>query len=89
MAKKLKIIERKLGREKLDGDTVIGLSYDDEKLIEIEPRLSKKLKFKVLLHELIHQYQPELSETKVLYLERKIGNPLWKAVQSIIKENKI
>ena len=48
--KKIKVIERKLGRER-----AWGLSYKGDNLIEIDSRLKGKKKLLIIVHELLHQ----------------------------------
>lgn len=69
--KKVKIIERKLGREK-----ALGQAWDD--LVEIDPRQCSKEYMDTAIHELLHIAQPELSESKVVRVSRLISSKLWK-----------
>ena len=70
--KKILITERRLGREK-----VWGFSYKGDNLVEIEKTLKGKRRFKVLIHEVLHELFPDASETKILEAEKILGNILW------------
>lgn len=69
----MKVVYRKLGKERADGQAHI-----DSKTIEIDPRLKGRRKMEVLIHEALHILNPEFSETKVIEQGRKIANILWK-----------
>jgi hypothetical protein len=68
-----KVIHRKLGKEKAD-----GLAYKEDKEIHIDERLKGKRYILTAMHELIHVYFPELSESKVDKISRGMTNDLWK-----------
>ena len=71
--KKLKIVEKKLGREK-----AWGFCYWDKPKIEIDVRAKGKKRLGYLVHELIHKaFGPELAEYKVIIAERIIRDGLW------------
>ena len=72
MPSKIKIVERKLGRE-----NCIGLYDEDNSKIELEIRLKSKERLLVLIHELLHHCFKNLSEKEVLKYEKIIGNALW------------
>jgi hypothetical protein len=78
--KKLKIIERKLGRERS-----WGLHWRKRRLIEIDPRLSARQYLRVLVHELVHHADPKLPEYKVRKMGGIIANNLW---NHLIKNDK-
>lgn len=69
----VKVVHRKLGREKSD-----GLAYFDTNEIHIDERLKKRDYMLTVLHELLHIYFPDLSETKVDKISRKMCSELWK-----------
>lgn len=71
--KQLKFVERKLGRERCRGQIFQG-----ELLIEIDPRTPAKLKLATYIHEIMHYLQPNLSENKILKMERVMIRELWK-----------
>ena len=59
-SKKIKIIEKKLGREK-----ALGLAYRGEFVVEIDPRQKSKSYLNTLIHEILHCLYPNDSETKI------------------------
>ena len=71
---KITIVEKKLGREK-----ALGLAYQGEGLIEIDPRQSNKAYLDTLIHEGIHILCPEWSEHKVKKNANKLTEILWKS----------
>lgn len=70
--KKVKVIERKLGREK-----AVGLAYDDEQLIEIDPRQNAFNYLETAIHERMHLLFPKLSETQVTKKSHELAQFLW------------
>lgn len=73
--KKPKVIVKKLGRHKVDGFPVLGLT--DTKTIEIDPRQKPKSYLDTIVHESIHVADPEMSETKVKAMAKVIRDILW------------
>lgn len=71
-----KIVHKKL--KKFDGYDVDGLAFKEDKIVHIDERLKSKPYFLTVVHELLHIHMPELSETKVERISRKITNDLWK-----------
>jgi len=71
--KQIKIIERKLGRDK-----VLGWAYYDQPLIEIDSRLRDMLQQEVLLHELLHIALPDLTEEAVDRTAKFMANHTWR-----------
>lgn len=71
-ARKISVIERPLGRER-----VYGLAWIGEDKIEIDKKLKGKAHFSTCLHECLHLFAPDASETKVLEYEKLIANALW------------
>lgn len=69
---KIKVIERKLGREK-----AVGFAYFDENLIEIDPRQSSKEWMETMIHERMHLLFPKLSETQITKKARELTQFLW------------
>ncbi len=55
-----RVKERLLGREQ-----ALGLCWQGEGLIEIDPRQRSKSTLDTLIHEMLHHYAPDWSETKV------------------------
>lgn len=66
------ITERKLGRHGAQ-----GLCWNDGN-IEIDPRLTGKLRLEVVCHEIIHHIAPDWTEAQVLHAGRIMGHALWK-----------
>jgi hypothetical protein len=69
---KVKVIWRKLGKEKAWGQATIG-----ENLIEIDPRLGAKRQLEVLCHEQVHLTFPEMSEAQVDRAGKDLCKMLW------------
>ncbi len=74
MARKVTVIERKLGREGNDGQV-----YFKARLIEVDPRLPPKRWLSALIHESVHLAFPDASEEAVLKADRTITAILWNA----------
>ena len=69
--KRVKLIERKLGRERAYGTQEPGL-------ITIDPRLKRKRRLNVVIHEALHEAYPDLTESKVLRGAGKIADVVWR-----------
>lgn len=74
MPKKLTLKERKLGRERAQGQTFL-----EDGLIEIDPRLKPRQWLSTLVHEAVHMAFPEAPEDRVAGAERIITRILWRA----------
>ena len=70
---KIKVIDKKLGRQK-----AVGQAYADAKVIEIDPRQTSRNYLDTLIHELLHVYNPEWSETKVSKTANEMTDIIWK-----------
>jgi hypothetical protein len=70
--KKPRVQERLLGRER-----AVGLCWQNCGLIEIDPRLRPKAALDTLLHEMLHHYAPDWSETKVSKTASGMADVLW------------
>ena len=70
--KPVKVVWRKLGRERAWGQATIG-----EDLIEVDPRLGAKRQLEVLCHEQIHLTFPFLSEKQVDRAGKDLARMLW------------
>lgn len=71
---RIKLVERKLGREKAH-----GLAHKEHGYIEVSPKHpSMKERLDTLLHEGIHILEPQLSEKKVNAYSRRLTDLLWK-----------
>jgi hypothetical protein len=66
----IKVEERKLGREK-----AYGLTFD--KTIVLDSRLKPKKHFEIIIHEMLHQIYPDMSEAKVTRSSKKLAKFLW------------
>lgn len=66
----IKIEEKKLGREKMDGYT-----FKDK--IVIDSRLKPKKHFEIIVHEMLHNIYPDMSETKIKLSARKLARFLY------------
>lgn len=72
MAPRLKVQERKLGRE-----NALGLAWKGSGLIELDPRLKGRQRLEVLVHESLHHLFIDASEETVDATGRKIAALLW------------
>lgn len=72
--KRVKIVERKLGREDADG-TADNL----HKVIEVDPRVNEMRRLNVIVHEAIHLSDWSLPEAKVKEMADFISPIVWKA----------
>ena len=71
--KKIKVIERKLGREAAWGQACIT-----DRVIEIDPRVqNERRRLTVLIHEAIHLADWDLSEKRVTDIAPKVCKVLW------------
>jgi hypothetical protein len=70
--KPVKVVWRKLGKERAWGQATIG-----ENLIEIDPRLGAKRQLEVLCHEQGHLTFPEKTEAEIDRLGKDLANLLW------------
>lgn len=73
MKRKLRIIEKKLGKEK-----AFGLYYIGENRIEIDPRQSPKKYLNTLIHECLHHAMPSASEARVYRVAGTLTENLWR-----------
>lgn len=74
LPERIKLVERKLGREKAH-----GLAHQGEGMIEVNPsHPSMKERLDTLLHEGIHILDPNLPETKVRAYSKRLTDLLWK-----------
>lgn len=72
MAKKIRVIYRKLGKY-----NVHGLADTDNKIIEIDERLKGKKLLEILLHEGYHIANPNESEEEVEKKSAMLTRLLW------------
>jgi hypothetical protein len=85
--RRVQIIERKLGRDK-----VYGWAKFDPPRIELDERLRGKQQQEILIHELLHIALPQLDEDCVTETARWIADHTWsfglRRIQPDIKEKK-
>jgi len=72
--KKPRIRERLLGRER-----AFGLCWQGEGLIEVDPRLKAKAALDTLIHEMLHHYAPDWSESRVTRTASQMADVLWRS----------
>lgn len=72
--------EKKLGRQKS-----VGQAWQDDGLIDIDPRQDAYEYFDTLIHEWIHVEFPTWKENTVRAKSRKLSKFLWKHKVRIIK----
>ena len=76
--KKPKVVYKDLSRE-----GVVGLAYKDEdnrNLVEIDPFQTDAEFIKTIVHELGHQFLPDLSERQIVKFEKTFGKAVWNGV---------
>lgn len=76
----MKIVEKKLGREKAMG------VWREPGIIEIDPRLKPRKHLEILIHEMLHEVYPQLSETAVARGASRMCSALWKQKYRRVKE---
>ena len=69
---KIKVIDKKLGRQK-----AVGQAYTDARVIEVDPRQRSKNYLDTLIHEMLHVYNPEWSESKVSKTANEMTDIIW------------
>lgn len=70
----MRILEKKLGREKADGQADII-----HKVIEVDPRVDEERRLCVMVHEALHLADWNIPEDKVVQLSEFVSPILWKA----------
>lgn len=70
--KPIKVIHRKLGREKADGQ-----AWTDHRVIEIDDRISGKRYLDAVIHEVFHVQNPSWSENMVATKATELCNILY------------
>jgi hypothetical protein len=68
----LRIIDRKLGRER-----AVGQYEHGTKRIEVDPRQTSRERMGTVIHEALHYLYPDASEDEVLRAEAVISDTLW------------
>ena len=74
MARKVRVIERKLKRER-----AMGRVFLEEGVIEIEARQKPREWLSTLVHEALHVAFPNMAEKPIAAAEKKIADILWRA----------
>lgn len=72
-SRNIKLRERKLGREKADGQ-----AWQDSGLIEIDPRQSEQERLDTIVHETLHVLLPDFQEGSVREFSKQIAEVIWK-----------
>ena len=72
--KRLKVVERKLGRER-----AWGQCWQGEGLIEIDPRQPAQDYLDTLIHEHLHVLMPDADEREIFGMSRQLTHAIWKA----------
>jgi hypothetical protein len=70
---KIKIIIRKLGKERC-----VGQAYQGENLIEIDPRQNSKDFLGTAIHESLHILYPDLTEEEIIHAEEIMSDVIWR-----------
>ncbi len=73
LPKNIRVRERHLGREKAD-----GLAWQEDALLEIDPRQSESDRLDTLLHEALHILFPKLNEMQVRGVTKRLASIVWK-----------
>ena len=69
---KMKVVSRKLGKEKAD-----GLAHIDTGTIEIDERLKGRYRLLITIHEALHILYPKDSETAIIRKSKRLTKVLW------------
>jgi len=69
----MKVVHRKLGKEKAD-----GLAHIDSNTIEIDTRLKGRYRLEITIHEALHILYPTESETAIIRQSKRLTAVLWK-----------
>lgn len=68
----MRIVERKLGRERAAGQYEFGTNH-----IEVDPRQSSRDRMDTVIHETLHYAFPRMGEATVAKTARTISAALW------------
>lgn len=74
MPRKVRIVERKLKRQR-----AVGRVFLEEGVIEIEQRQEPREWLSTLIHEALHVAFPGMEEKPIAAAEKKIADILWRA----------
>jgi len=70
--KKVKIKEKKLGRE-----NAYGIAYQEKNLIVVDPRQDSREYMNTLIHERLHLLYPKWTEATVIRTSNALTELLW------------
>ena len=71
--RRIKIIDRKLGKER-----AVGQAHHGDNLIEIDPRQRSRDRLDTVCHEVIHLLGPHLNEETVISHANILSDALWR-----------
>lgn len=72
-----KVITKKLGRVRIEGERVWGIANHDTGTIEIDPRCKGIKHLEILIHEAAHITLPFLTEEPISSSAAEIARVLW------------
>lgn len=75
LPKQIKIVEKKLGKEGVWG---WAEREGDVGIVALDPRMDSKRYLEVLIHEILHTFDMEDSESRVDKSARILARELWK-----------
>ena len=81
LPKKVKVVEKKLGRE-----NAYGLAWHGDNVVEIDPRQTEEERLDTLIHELLHLMEPEWEEEKVEACAAFLASLMWKQGYRRVRE---
>jgi hypothetical protein len=77
LKKKIKVIERKLGRERIDGDKIWGYAIKQSQEMHVDPRQKPKDLMETFVHEGFHLIFPELDEEYITKRAKLFNDLMW------------
>lgn len=77
MNSRVKIKQPKI-KDKLLNDNILGLAYQNDFEIEIDPRQISKEYLNTLIHEMLHCFLPDVSEKGISSMADIMANEIWK-----------
>lgn len=72
MLPRVRVLEKKLGRER-----ALGQVFQGEGLVEIDPRQGERERLDTLVHELLHLLHPQWGEERVIRVAGWFSRVLW------------
>lgn len=75
--KPVRVVEKKLGRERALGQAIKGGGYRGRDLIEVDPRQSPREYMDTIIHEGLHVINPATPERVVSSTASKLASILW------------